>query len=343
MSGAALHSWPAYVDAPSLPAELASEPWSEESARWRLAQLRPELPFFIPPSVAFGGGNSNDAWFFDGLVLRVCWRADRTRLLREAALLAELPAAIPHPEILAYGEDAAMSWSLSLRCPGVPLVHLLPDLGSREARRLMRETGKMVKALHEWQPSPQLRALLADRPAIDLRDPMTTWAADHVPLPLPRALEAIVPLAKQVPGIDLELIDAAANRIRSLAAHDPLAEEDERRLVIVHGDATAANFLVNAGRITALIDFEHARMAPPDLELLSPVLYGSGFGLDEWRISYPELFERTDLQQRVWLAELCTALRGLIWWPPPPSASTDDVLHPPVATLSRLITSPTPW
>jgi hypothetical protein len=73
------------------------------------------------------------------------------------------------------------------------------------------------------------------------------------------------------------------------------------------------------------------------------VLYGSGFGLGEWRTTYPELFERPDLRQRVWLAELCAALRGLIWWPPPPGASTGDEPHPPVVTLRRLITAPTPW
>jgi hypothetical protein len=343
VSGTALRPWPAYVDAPRLPGELAFEPWSEESARWRLAQLAPELPFPVPRAAVFAGGNSNDAWFFDDLVLRVCWRADRKRLLREAALLAGLPADIPHPAVLASGQGADMSWLLSPRFPGVPLVQLLGELDPGEVRRLMGDTAQIVKALHEWRPPPELRALLADRPGLDLGDAMSTWAADHVPLPLPRALEAIVPLAKQVPGIDPGLVDDAARRIRSLAAHDPFTEGDEQRLVVVHGDATAANFLVDAGRITALIDFEHARMAPPDLELLSPVLYGSGFGLGEWRTTYPELFERPDLRQRVWLAELCAALRGLIWWPPPPGESTGDEPHPPVVTLRRLITAPTPW
>jgi aminoglycoside phosphotransferase (APT) family kinase protein len=291
----------------------------------------------------FAGGNSNDAWFFNALVLRVCWRADRTRLLREAALLVELPDEIPHPEVLAHGQTADMSWVLSPRCAGVPLVQLLRELEPGEVRRLMGDTAEIVRALHRWQPPPELRALLADRPGLDLKDPMTAWAADLVPLPLPRTLDAIVPLAKQVPGIDPGIVDEAARQVRSLAAHDPFKESDENHLVVVHGDATAANFLVDGGRITALIDFEHTRMAPPDLELLSPVLYGSGFGLAQWRTTYPELFEQADLRQRVWLAELCAALRGLIWWPPLSNSSASDGPHPPVATLRRLIQSPTFW
>lgn len=258
-------------------------------------------------------------------------------------MLDELPAEIPHPRVLAAGSAEDMSWSLTDRCDGGPLVQLLHGLPAQDVDRLMVKTREIARALHAWHPSDELRARLERRPALDPADPSTVCAADLVPLPVRRTLESIVPLAKQVVGVDPDLVDEAARRVRSLAAHDPFMAADEQDRVVVHGDATAANVLVHAGRITALIDFEHVRMAPPDLELLSPVPYGSGFGLAQRRRSHRALFAREDLCDRVRLAELCAALRGLIWWPPPPGDDGTGEPHPPVGVLRRLVDAPTPW
>src|SRR5499433_2290827 len=46
---------------------------------------------------------SNDTWLAGGSVLRVCWRGDRQRLLREAMLLGSLPATVPHAMVVAAG------------------------------------------------------------------------------------------------------------------------------------------------------------------------------------------------------------------------------------------------
>lgn len=328
-----------YVDSPVLPAELSHEPWSEDAARWRLKQLRPELPLAVPDGAVFAGGNANDAWIFDDLVLRICWRADRGRFLREAALLGELPEYLPHASVLAVGANDFVSWMLSPRLAGVPMLHVLAGLREDQRRSLLRDTAAIVRDLHEWQPSPELRVLLHDRPGLAFARPMSVWAADQVPLPLPRLL-AQVPLAKAVPGMDSDLIDAAVDRIRSLAEHDPFTGNPTDHCV-VHGDATLANFLVHEGRITALIDFEYARIGPRDLELLSPVLFGSGFGLDIWQEVYPELFSALNLRPRVWLYELCCALRGVIWWPPFPGESPST--HPPVVKLRALVDASTEW
>jgi len=317
----------------TLPPEHAVEPWSEAAARWR----RASLPFAIPESSVFQGGNSNDAWLSDDEVVRVCWRADRGRLVREAQLLAELPSLVPHADVMAFGSDGHLSWVVSPRLPGTTMLNLLPHLTEVEVRDLFRQLAEVLRALHDWTPPEPLAQLLAHRPELDLALPASVWQADLVPLPTSR-ITAVAEVATAVPFVDSGLIEAALQRINSLERYDPFANETVLRSVI-HGDATVANVLVHKGRISGLIDFEYARMGPPDLELLSPVLFGSGFGLPWLREDYPELFEGEHTRQRLWLYELCCALRGIIWWPPEQAS----IEHPPIATLRRLVDEPTAW
>ena len=231
---------PSYIDATPVPLDVATEPWSEEAAAWRLDRLRPHLPIVIPTDATFAGGQANDAWLFGGEVLRVC-------------------------------------------------------------------------------------------------------CVDLIPLPLPR-LEVVASLARFVPHVDPGLVDAAVARIGELAQHDPFTPDmDGVDACVVHGDATAANILVHDGRITGLIDFEYARWAPRDLELLSPVTFGMGFGVGWLQEDYPALFAGEHVRGRVWLYELCCAVRNLVWWPPESPQRGDGTDHPPIQRLRDLIEAPTPW
>jgi aminoglycoside phosphotransferase (APT) family kinase protein len=333
-----------YVDSPPLPAPLQAEPWSADAARWRLDQLRDVLPVRVPRQPEFIGGNSNDAWLLDDAVLRVCWRADRGRLIREARLLEALPAAVPHAPVVGSGRTDQFSWMISARMPGRSIESISTTMPESELRSLFGEIAAILAALHDWVPPPDVAALMAARPELDPADPMTVWAADLVPLPAPRAL-AMVDLAKSLEHVDPTLIEAAADRIRSLAGTDPLAG----RQGIVHGDATLGNFLVHRGRITAVLDFEWARIGPPDLELVSLVRMSQGDSTDgsplpylSWLVEdYPAMFDVTDLDQRLWLCELSYFLRGLIWWPPDQPESRLDPDHH-VHTLRRLVAAPMP-
>ena len=113
---------------------------------------------------------------------------------------------------------------------------------------------------------------------------------------------------------------------------------------LVHGDAVIGNVLVRGARISALLDFEWARMGPPDLELASLVRMAQGlpFPMLEWlQEDYPRLFAAPDLEQRLWLYELGYMLRGVIWWPPdrPEFELTPEHL---IHTLRRLVEAPMP-
>lgn len=332
---------PSYVDATPVPPDVATEPWSPEAAAWRLDRLRPHLPVRVPLDATFAGGQANDAWLFGGDVLRVCWRADRRRLLREAHILQELPDDVPHAEVSASGLAEEMSWVLSPRLPGRPLVEM-QQVSPAVLRDVFRQMAEILRVLHGWSPSPSLRDELAERPDMSLDRPMSVWAADLVPLPLDR-LEVVAALARSVPFVDPALVNAAMARIATLARHDPFPVTADDDACVVHGDATAANVLVHEGRITGLIDFEYARWAPRDLELLSPVTFGMGFGVDWWQEDYPELFAGEHVRERVWLYELCCALRALVWWPPESPQRGDDSDHPPIQRLRSLVAAPTPW
>jgi aminoglycoside phosphotransferase (APT) family kinase protein len=272
---------------------------------------------------------SNDTWVADTAVLRVCWRGDRRRMLRERAVLAALPASVPHAEVLDAGETGGLTWLLLRRIPGERLDLAWPSLPARHRSVALASLGEALAALHEWAPPPAVRDLLAAADAVNAGAQGTSAVASRivgsaiVPLPAAR-LWPLLDLAGGLPGMDpAVLVDARARIERLLPA---AADAEFTGGGVVHADAHLANALWHDGRMSALLDFEWARLGPPDLELEAvcrdepdletlaehrtcdaaqvPVLAGLQAG-------YPGLFQRADLTQRLWLYELCYQVRSL--------------------------------
>jgi hypothetical protein len=207
-----------------------------------------------------------------------------------------------------------------------------------------------LKSLHEWIPPPEIRTTLADRPFLDASRPLSIWSADLVPLPVWRAME-LRPLAEDLEFVDSGLIRAVAERIEELAHFDPYVNGSTLG-VVIHGDPW--NCLVNDGQVTALIDFEWARIGPADLELTVPLFLVQRDSIDahsrprvpylDWLADdYPGLFESPFLDNRLWLYELSFCLRSIIWWPPCEPDNKRSVYpdgHPIVHSLRHLVETP---
>jgi aminoglycoside phosphotransferase (APT) family kinase protein len=319
-----------------------SEPWNPVSATARLERICSQLPV-DPGRAEFVGSNNNDVWRIGDLYLRVAWRGDRTRLAREAAVMEAVAGLVPVPETVAFGGDSALSWSISRAASGRPIAELCEPPFPDELRCAMTELASVLRELHSWAPPPDTLHLLTFRAGQDPSNPMAIIGADTVPLPIPRALALVEPL-KSLDHVDPAVVDAAVERITDLKDVDLLPAHH-----IIHGDIYLGNVLVQDGRVSALLDFEFARLGPADLELISIVRAMDAerrLGIPrppllEWlREDYPELFAVPDLDRRLWLYALAYTLRHILFWPPDrPEHAGLDLTHP-VHTLRRLIDGP---
>ena len=291
----------------------------------RLGIVRPAVPVDLAGAV-LAESWSNDTWLAGGSVLRVCWRGDRERLVREAMLLESLPAAVPHATVVAAGCTGGLTWMVLRRLPGERLDLVWPTLSGRERREAVVGLADALKALHRWTVPPVVRQQL-QQPA--LAHPITPGdivGAGIVPLPSWR-LVPLLDWLEERPGMDSDLAIRVRARIGELG---PLVTDAEfEGGVLVHGDASFANVLWHQGRLVALLDLEWARLGSPDLEFatiggddadiqargVSSAVSASELPLFAWlRAGYPELFDREHLTERVWLYDICFRVRQACAW-----------------------------
>ena len=298
--------------------------------------------------------DSNDAWRIGSAVLRVCWRGDRERFTREAAVTRALPPGVPYPEVLDTGFDGDLAWQVTQAVDGVPLAMVWHGLSRPERRDAVYQIGQALATLHAHRfPAEVVAVLAAPRPVGDTSTSALV-GADILPLPLWRA-ESLLAAASHEGRADRALIDDVAARFRELAEADPLADAPPAgtrlaeadppagAVTCVHGDAHLANALWKDGRLTALLDFEWVRLGPPDLEI-EPYLRADTAGLAGIELrealgwlaeSYPAMFAAPDLVRRLWLYQIATAVRDLFLDSPgqPPD-------HGAQCALRRFVKSP---
>lgn len=331
-----------------MPDDSHVPPWSREAASARLLRLQAALPVALRSEPIFMESNSNDAWLIGDVVLRVCWRGDRDRFIREAHLVAALPPSIPHAALIGFGSHENVTWTLHERVMGQALDAIWLDLPQATLRQVVTQLAAMLAALHEWSPPADVDLLLAEHERIIPGSTEAIVDATLIPLPVPRLL-ALVEAATSLEYVDASVLDLIGDRIRELAPFDPFTTSWPH---IVHGDAVFANVLVHQGRITALLDFEWTRTGPRDLELVSLVRMlddartQHGLAIPpvlHWlREDYPQLFETPDLDRRLWLYALAYTVRGIVFWPPDrPETELFDVHQ--IHRLRRLTKAPMDW
>jgi hygromycin-B 7''-O-kinase len=267
---------------------------------------------------------TNEVWLTEKHVVRIN-RKSTGRLRREALLAPQLPPATGYPGILAAGNGPQMDWLVVHRRPGSTLAR----------RRCVHQLAQRLRAVHTTSTPPELADIVA---------PQLVAAGVAHPLgPVERAIDA----ARTLAGVPATLLDALASRVRTLGP----ALGGFEATTLIHGDLTFENVLVDAGDITAIIDFEWCRGAPADVDLdiilrmcAYPALHVPDdcsadaraedfLAVPEWLYeAYPELFSHPALPERLELYSLAFDLHELLRFPP--SGSTAQL--PPLHAMNRL-------
>jgi hygromycin-B 7''-O-kinase len=298
-------------------------------ARARRALQGAKLDMMMPLTRA--SSVTNEVWLGEGCVIRVNRRLDQ-RLRREAQLAPQLPSEVGYPEVIAYGGELGNDWFVCGRVPGLVLARCWPAMTRSERREVIVQFAAQLRELHRFEfpdglpqtVSPQLLG------GPDSLGPTT---------PLLEAIER----ARSLEHVDGKLLTAAAAIVRETSyVLDPWQSR-----TTVHGDLHFENVLWDGSHITALLDFEYARAAPPDVDLdvflrfcAYPFLHVAPdyerltraedyaevpFWLAE---EYPELFGHTKQFERLRLYSIAYDVRELLAFPPTRSPKELSEHHP---------------
>ncbi len=181
--------------------------------------------------------HQSEVWSYGPYILRI--HSNAHALAREANLLRALPTSIPHASVVASGEG----WIVQGRSDGVPLSLVWPSLNENKRRAAAQQLAAILINLHQIRTS-----------GIPSLSP--GWYSALLPAEIfKRATE----YRSQAP----DLMDAVIDFTRSMLTETapPL------RWGFIHRDLHFGHVIWNGERITALLDFESAVLAPRELEL----------------------------------------------------------------------------
>ncbi len=192
---------------------------------------------------------SHQVYISSDAVVKIIDVAGHSRLDREIALAPHLPAGITAP-LLGSGSyrlgTEEFRYACYARVPGTAPGMGMPGTDQVTARLLAGEAVQRLEALHDWRPEGQ--------PGQTLTEPL-----DHGGFVSQAALFAdIETLAaldrnRTIPHRLLDGLTAIAERAPQRAQAD----------VPVHADCHWGNWLVRDQSVTALLDFEWARLGEP--------------------------------------------------------------------------------
>ena len=276
-------------------------------------------------------GWANEAWIGESVVVRLSSGRLRGSLRHEARVLAQLPdVSIPVATPIAHGrikdldadvdvdadadaaaadDSEAAEWLISHRVAGETLAAVWPDLDATARRGVGAQIASVLRALH---------AVSYDGP-----DPEWWVEAQHDPAvlhncyhPPPALGPQLVDAASDLVGADLSLLGEVGSLISERTG---LFDDDV--IVLAHCDVHAHNVLVDpsSGQLAAILDWEGAHRASPDVELdmfLRYVCAAHAFPerpnapvrivegdmvelIDHVRAGYPELFAGPHLLERL--------------------------------------------
>jgi len=297
--------------------------------------------------------HSNDTYLIDDpvhgpSVLRICYRGDPGRLLREVAIAGHLPPEVGYPEVFGSGEtsvdDLRLTWSLTRQLRGSTMMEAWPGLSGEERRQAARSTSDAVRALHAWRPDREVVAALEWPSPDTLTTPELVIGASLHPLPIERARLLIGALATRS-DVDCSLVNAARDAIERLGHLAPELD-DPAPGQLIHGDLHLSNIWWSDRGKAGLIDLEWVRFAPPWVDLArlrenadADLTEGGTAHVDfmHWlEEDYPRLFAVDRLADRIRLCCLVFQVRQALIWGPVTS-NTGIALDHPLRMLERLV------
>jgi hypothetical protein len=189
--------------------------------------------------------SANQVFLGDEVVVKLIHVDGHSGLHREIALVPMLPAGITAP-LLASGEYEDLRYACFVRMPGLsPGLHL-PNADAATARSLVEQAIERLDRLHAWQPDSASTETL-------------TKEVYHGGFTGREAFQ------EEIEHLEKADQDGAVPTylVRGLKEIAARAPEWLQRAVPVHGDCDWENWLAEGDTITALLDFESARLAEP--------------------------------------------------------------------------------
>jgi scyllo-inosamine 4-kinase len=190
---------------------------------------------------------TNVVWLFPDVVLRVAAVPSSRTLVTEASLLPLLPAQVGAPDLLDAGEAEGRCYLLVRRIPGVDLQTAWPTLSVAQRQVAIHQTAEILRGVRSV---PVHEATAAGVPG--------KWGAideDEVLGTLDRLVQR-----KELDGLVASAARVLADEYRSARVNAPPQ-------AVCHLDAHLGNFLWHDERVSGLLDFESACVAPADVEL----------------------------------------------------------------------------
>ena len=235
------------------------------------------------------GGWTNAVWLNGDTVLRLSSDKGGDRIRREAGRAKYLPPVVGYPQIIETGVTGGYEWSLSKRIDGVVLSDVWGGLSWRQKSTAIRQIMKISDGVHSvdvgkveditlrrsWYDAfdrdesiSRIERYTAEKIFTaeqggnlrDILDNFFQWLATVTPV--------------------LNHGDIPTDNLRQVLSHDDMCTK-KSVAVLNHGDITTDNLFWNDGGVSALLDFEHAVIAPPLLDLHSIINIALIEGEDE--------------------------------------------------------------
>lgn len=183
------------------------------------------------------------------IVVKLVNADGHTRLDREIALAPHLPTGLSAP-LLGSGRFETHACGLRYACfarmPGTTPGMDLPGIDAATARRWTGQAVRRLHELHTWTPTGDAEQVLRESPVEE------GFVSRHL---LVAEIERLVAADRDgvVPRHLIEGLTEIARR----------APEHARADMPIHADCFWDNWLTDADGVTALLDFEHARLGEP--------------------------------------------------------------------------------